>query len=89
MIVFDSHKNHFSTQFEEFCKEKNIITLYLFTHSLHLIQPLNIGCFNVFKRTYSKKLKYFIKAYINHIIKTEILLIFKVVYNNTITAENI
>jgi hypothetical protein len=68
MIVLDGHESHFSAQFEEFCKEKNIIALCLPTHSSHITQPLDVGCFSILKRSYSKELKCFVKA---HIVKVQ------------------
>ena len=38
---------------------------------------------------YDKELKNFIKTYINHIIKTEFLFVFKIVYFNIMTTKNI
>src|SRR6266699_852093 len=76
MIVLNNHESHLSAQFEEFYKEKNIITLCLLVYSFHFTQPLDIGCFNILKRSYNKEFEDFIKAYINHIIKTEFLLTF-------------
>lgn len=89
MIVLDGHESHLSTQFEDFCKEKNIITLCLPAHSLHLTQPLDVGCFSVLKRLYGRELEAFIKAYINYITKIEFLLAFKATHFKTITAANI
>jgi len=89
MIVLNGYKNHLSIQFEEFYKEKNIIIFYFFTHSLYIIQPLDIGCFNVLKRLYSRELEDLIKAYINYIIKTELFIAFKTIYLNTMIFKNI
>ncbi len=89
MVVFDGYKSHLSVQFEQFYKEKCIIIFYLFIHSSHLIQPLDVGCFNVLKQSYGRSFKDFIKIYINYIIKTEFFIVFKVIYFNIITPENI
>jgi len=56
---------------------------------LHLTQPLDVGCFSVLKRLYGWELEAFIKAYINHITKTEFLFAFKAAHFNTMTVENI
>jgi hypothetical protein len=88
MIVLDGHESHLSVQFEEFCKEKNIITLCLPAHSSHLTQPLDIGCFAVLKRMYGRELEMFIKAHIHHITKTEFLLAFKAAHFKAMTAAN-
>lgn len=89
MIVLDGHESHLSAQFEDFCKEKNIITLCLPAHSSHLTQPLDVGCFSVLKRLYGKELEDFIRAHINHITKTEFLLAFKAAHFKTMMPENI
>src|SRR6266699_6100247 len=89
MIVLDDYKNHFSIQFEEFYKEKNIIIFCLFIHSSHLIQPFDIGCFSILKRLYGRQFKVFIKAYINYITKTEFFIAFKTVHLIIIITSNI
>jgi DDE superfamily endonuclease len=37
MIVLDGHESHLSADFKAYYKEKNLITLYLPTHSSHII----------------------------------------------------
>jgi len=89
MIVLDGHESHLSAKFEEFCKNNNIITLCLPAHSSHITQPLDVGCFSVLKRMYSRELEAYIKAYINHITKMEFFLAFKAAHFNTMTPDNI
>jgi hypothetical protein len=89
MIVLDGHESHISAQFDQFCKEKNIITLCLPAHSSHLTQPCDVGCFSVLKRSYGKELEDFIMAHINHITKPEFFIAFKAAHFATMTPENI
>ena len=89
MIVFDSYESYLSTQFEAFCKEKNIITFCFPSHSSHLIQFLDVGCFNVLKRMYGKELEDFIRAHINHITKPEFFIAFKAAHLAAMTSKNI
>lgn len=89
MIVLDGHESHLSAQFQEFCKEKKIITLCLPAHSSHITQPLDVGCFSVLKRAYGRELEIFIKAHINHITKIEFFVAFKAAHLSTMTAKNI
>lgn len=42
-------------------------------HSSHLLQPLDIGCFAVLKRSYSRLVKSKMRARINHIDKLDFL----------------
>jgi hypothetical protein len=89
MIVLDGHKSHLSAQFEEFCKEKNIITLCLPTYSSHLTQPLDIDCFSILKQSYSKQFEAFTKTHVNYIAKPEFFIAFKVAHLAIMTTENI
>ena len=89
MFVLDGYKSYLSTEFQKFYKDYTIITLYLPAYSFYLIQPLNVGCFSILKRMYSKELKLFIQAGINYITKIEFLITFYTAYNNSITKSNV
>jgi hypothetical protein len=86
MLVLDGYKSYESAEFQEYYKAHNIITLGLPPHSSHLTQPLDVGCFSVLKRAYSRQIKMFIKAYINYITKVEFFLAFVAAYKESITA---
>jgi hypothetical protein len=64
------------------------MTLCLPAHSSHLTQPLDVGCFSVLKRVYSRQIEDFIKAHINHITKVEFVIAFKAAYLQSITIDN-
>ena len=89
MLVLDGHESHKSPAFGMFCKENNIITLCLPAHSSHLLQPLDVGCFNPLKRAYGKALEDFIKSHVNHITKTEFFIAFHAAHVAAMTSQNI
>ena len=89
MLVLDGHESHKSPEFDEFCKDNKIITLCLPAHSSHLLQPLDVGCFNPLKRAYGKELENFIKSHVNHITKTEFLIAFHAAHVAAMTPRNI
>src|SRR6266566_1153878 len=89
MIVLNGYKSHLSAEFQIFYKNYNIITLCLFTHFLHLIQPLDIGCFKILKQMYNKEFEFFIWIKIDYIIKIEFFFAFYTVYNNAIILANV
>ena len=89
MLVLDGHESHISAEFEDYCKENNIITLCLPSHSSHLIQPLDVGCFSVLKKRYGTQIEHFIKARIMHIGKDDFFLAFKTAFLETMTKENV
>ena len=88
MLVLDGHESHESAEFQEYCKTHNIITLCLPSHSSHLTQPLDVGCFSVLKKAYGRQIETFIKAHINHITKVEFFLAFRAAYIESMTAQN-
>ena len=59
MLVIDGHESHMSAKFDTFCKDHKIITISLPPHSSHLLQPLDVGCFNPLKTAYGKELRTF------------------------------
>jgi hypothetical protein len=59
------------------------------SYLLHLLQPLNVGCFAPLKLAYRRQAKKAMRNQINYITKAEFLLYFKAAYNNAITSSNI
>jgi len=55
----------------------------------HLLQPLNVGCFSLLKRAYSREVESLICHYINHITKLKFLPAFKVAFDRAFTLANI
>ncbi|KAH9242537.1 hypothetical protein K456DRAFT_1804688, partial [Colletotrichum gloeosporioides 23] len=53
----DRHKSHYAADFEIYCKENNIITLYMPAYSSHLLQPLDVRCFGLLKKAYGRQIE--------------------------------
>lgn len=89
LLVLDGHESHNSVQFQDFCKERGIITLCMPPHSSHLLQPLDVGCFGPIKRAYSNQIQDLIRSGINHVTKVEFLPAFRAALTTSFTLENI
>jgi hypothetical protein len=89
LLVLDGHESHHSAEFEEYCKENNIITLCMPPHSSHLLQPLDVGCFSVLKRAYSREIEKMMRNHIHHITKPDFFLAFHAAFLTTFTPENV
>ncbi len=89
MLILDGYNSHYSYKFEYYCKKNNIIIFYIPLHSSHLLQPLDIGCFNILKQSYGKEVENFIRSYINHIIKLDFFAYFHTTFFVTFNKENI
>ena len=57
LLVLDRHESYHLVEFEEYCKEHNIVTLCMPPHSSHLLQPLDVGCFSPLKKAYSRQIE--------------------------------
>jgi hypothetical protein len=89
MLILDGHESHVSAEFEQYCKEHNIIPISMPPHSSHLLQPLDVGLFSPLKRAYGDEINLFIRASINHITKSEFFVAFKAAHDKIFTKENI
>lgn len=89
LLLLDGHKSHHSTRFKLFCKDNNIITLYMPAHLSYKLQPLNVGCFCALKRLYGKAIKGLIRAHITHISKEEFFPAFHATHIKSMTESNI
>lgn len=49
LLIIDGHDSHISTEFIDYCYNHNIWPLCLPPHTTHLLQPLDVGCFQPLK----------------------------------------
>jgi hypothetical protein len=89
LLILDGHGSHNTAVFDAYCKERDIMPLYMPTHSSHLLQPLDVGCFGPMKIAYGDQLCDLIRCYIHHVCKLTFLDIFKPVFNAVFTASNV
>jgi hypothetical protein len=73
LLVLDGHGSHLTPQFDQICSENKIIPVCMPAHSSHLLQPLDIGCFAVLKRSYGSLVDQKMRLNVNHIDKLDFL----------------
>ena len=76
MLILDGHGSHLTAEFDYICTENNIIPVYMLSHSSHLLQPLDVGCFAALKRYYTSLIEQQIRLGFNHIDKIDFLTAF-------------
>ena len=54
VLIQDNHSSHVSIELVELARENNIHLWSLPSHTSHILQPLDIGCFKSFKANFSK-----------------------------------
>jgi hypothetical protein len=89
LLVLDGHESHHSVEFEEYCKEHNIVTLCMPPHSSHLLQPLDVSCFSPLKKAYSHQIKELMRQQITHITKEDFIPAFRAAFQASLTESNI
>jgi len=89
LLILDGYNSHHSEEFETYCQEHNIITLYIPLHSSHLLQPLDINYFTPLKKAYNRQIKQLMQMNITHISKLEFLCAFRKAFFTSITENNI
>jgi DDE superfamily endonuclease len=89
LLILDGHGSHGTPAFDLFAKEHNIITLCMPSHSSHLLQPLDVGCFAVLKRVYGQQVQSLMRNGVNHIDKQDFLQAYHDAHNKTMTFANI
>lgn len=82
-MVLDSHNSHLTAQFNKICEENYIIPIYIPAHTSHLLQPLDIGCFAVLKRSYRSRVTGYTRLGINSIEKDNFIDIFPIARTDT------
>jgi hypothetical protein len=73
LLILDGHGSHLTPQFDRICAENDIIPLCMPSHSSHLLQPLDVGCFAVLKRAYGSFVSDLARTGYNHIDKLDFL----------------
>jgi regulator of replication initiation timing len=58
-------------------------------HSSHLLQPLDVGCFNLLKKAYGREIEHLIRCSMTHVSKTEFFSAFYAAFQATMTEKNI
>jgi len=89
LLLIDGHDSHTSLEFQDICKENKIYTLCMPSHSSHLLQPLDVGCFSPLKRAYGHQVNSLKRDYINYITRLQFLPAFCAAYDYLIIEENI
>ena len=59
-LILDGHKSHYSNEFEQYYKNKNIFTFCIFIYLFYFFQPLDVGYFNLIKKIYDTKIEYLV-----------------------------
>ncbi|SCN65718.1 uncharacterized protein FFNC_00034 [Fusarium fujikuroi] len=57
LLIIDGFSGHGSYEFREYCIKFNIPVAFLLPHSIHILQPMDVGVFQYLKNAHQKKLR--------------------------------
>jgi hypothetical protein len=77
LLILDGHASHESAEFDLFCKNHQIVPLYMPSHSSDKLQPLDVACFAPLKEAYGAAVMRSIQNGIHHIDKENFLDLYK------------
>ncbi|USP73194.1 hypothetical protein yc1106_00468 [Curvularia clavata] len=80
LLIIDGYESHCSVEFQDLCKEKNIVLLCMPAHSSHLLQLLDVACFSPLKRKYGDAVLGLARNRTNYISKETFLPAFKAAF---------
>jgi hypothetical protein len=89
VLIIDGHESHCSVEFQDYCKDNKIITLYMPPHSSLLLQPLDVGYFSLMKTAYGRQAEDLMRNKITRITKLEFLPYFRGAHDAAITKGNV
>jgi hypothetical protein len=89
LLVLDGHSSHLSPKFDDFCSQHKIIPICMPAHSSHLLQPLDVSCFSVLKRSYGRLIENQMRLGINHISKVDFLSVYPQARSEAFRTSNI
>jgi hypothetical protein len=88
-LILDGHGSHVTAQFDQVCMENNIIPICMPSHSSHLLQPLDVGCFSIIKRAYGQLVQSLMVNGVSHIDKLDFLSNYPLARNEAFTSSTI
>ena len=77
LLILDGHNSHLTPRFDLYCTEHKIVPIYIPPHSSHLLQPIDMSCFSVLKRSYGHQVEQLIRRGIDFVDKADFLVLYK------------
>jgi hypothetical protein len=89
LLILDGHGSHATPEFDQYCADNCIITLCMPSHTSHLLQPLDVGCFGPLKIAYSQLIQNLARQGIFHVDKSDFLTMYKKARTTVFSEQNI
>ena len=88
-MILNNYNSYHFIEFDDYCKEMDIIIFCILFHSFHIFQFFDVKCFGSLKAVYGKEIKKMIQMHFMHIIKDDFFPIFKQVFFVSMGEKNV
>ena len=85
----NNHNSHCFIEFNDYCKEMDIIVLCILFHSFYILQLFDVKCFGFLKTAYGKEIEKIIRMHLMHITKDNFFPVFKQAFFASMNEENV
>ncbi len=89
MLLLDEYESYFSMFVVNYAQKKKILLICLFSHTTHLLQPLNVGLFDSLQHYYVLKVNRLAQLSISHVSKPQLLEILASAQLKVYTTKNV
>ncbi|KAM6514320.1 hypothetical protein FALCPG4_18908 [Fusarium falciforme] len=89
LLILDSHESHLSVDFGLYCGKNKIVTFCMPSHSSHILQSLDVGCFGPLKQAYGRQIERKMRAGTTHIPKEDFFSALFAAFQESMTEKNI
>jgi len=89
LLLIDGHGSHLTAEFTKYAESNNIQLFALPPHTTHLLQPLDVGCFQPLKHYHSRTIDWASRSGATDIRKTDFLATLTQIRQQTFTEHTI
>ena len=73
LLIQDGHASHISIEFIELARDNGVHLLCLPAHTIHILQPIDVGVFKSFKSHFSKACSGYLSKHPGRVITTDVI----------------
>ena len=88
-MILNDHNSYCFIEFDNYCKEINIIVFCMLFYLFYIFQPFDVRCFGPLKTVYGKEIKKMMQMHFMYIIKNDFFFAFKQVFFVLISEKNV
>ena len=89
LLLCDGYGSHLTFEFVSFCEKNNIIIFFLWPHTSHILQPLDVGVFYTYKHWHSEAVADATYSGIGKFTKVEFLHALSSIHTKTLKRSTI